>query len=310
MFKRYNSIENHYRQKYILNSLSQQPELENCKYSIREKVDGANVQFFFQKGKKMEVGKRSSFLKEEDSFYDIWSVVARNDSILQRFQDFVDAGDFKLRVYGELFGPAIQNRVDYGPIKNILFFDIELDGQMVSQQKFEEIMKLLNLEDEMVPLVGYADSLTEALNFSCDFDSKVIAKENNPAEGIVIKPYEKEYTMGNGSRFLLKKKSEKFKEKESKGKAPKVEENLPQEVVSLMLEFRGYVNKNRVLSVFSKHGEIESPKEIGKYIQLVMDDAKEDFLKDNELPEGLEKKVEKKIFNVGGHIVNLLKEHL
>jgi hypothetical protein len=41
-----------------------------------------------------------------------------------------------------------------------------------------------------------------------------------------------------------------------------------------------------------------------------MDDAKEDFLKDHALPEGLEKKVEKKIFNVGGHIVNLLKEHL
>jgi Rnl2 family RNA ligase len=310
MFKKYSSIENHYRQKYILNCLSQFPELQDCKYSIREKVDGANVQFLFKKGQKMRVGKRSSFLNDGDSFFNIWTAIEKNQECLNRFQEFADEGDYEIRVYGELYGPNINGRVDYGPKQDLLFFDIELDGQMVSQRKFEEILNLLGLMEKAVPLLGYANNLQDALAVPCDFDSKVLGIENNASEGIVIKPYEKEYTMGNGSRFILKKKSEKFKEKESKGKAPKVEENLPQEVVSLMLNFRGYVNKNRVLSVFSKHGEIQEPKEIGKYIQLVMDDAKEDFLKDHAIPEGLEKKVEKKIFNVGGHVVNLLKEHL
>lgn len=310
MFKKYSSIENHYRQKYILNSISQFPNIENEKFSIREKVDGANIQFYFEKGKDMKVGKRSSFLTTDDSFFDIWTVILRNESVLTRFQDFVNESDFTIRAYAELYGPTINDRVDYGPEQNILFFDIELDGQMVCQKKFEEIMKLLDLESKMVPLVGYAENLVEALNYSCDFDSKVLGKEGNSAEGIVIKPYNNEFTLGNGSRFLLKKKSEKFKEKESKGKAPKVEDNLPADVIALMLEFRSHINKNRVLSVFSKHGEIESPKQIGQYIKLVMDDAKEDFLKDNELPQGLDKKVESKIFNVGGHIVNLLKEYL
>jgi len=310
MFKRYNSIENHYRQKYILNSISQFPEIENEKFSIREKVDGANVQFYFEKNKEMRVGKRSSYLNKEDSFFDIWNVITKNEKVLSRFQDFVNESDFTLRVYGEIFGPTINGRVDYGPEQNILFFDIERDGQIVCQQKFEEIMKLLDVEDKMVPLLCYVDGIQEAINVSCDFDSQVLCNHNNPAEGIVIKPYTKEFVLGNGSRFLLKKKSEKFKEKESTDKAPKVEADLPGNVVTLMLEFRSYINKNRVLSVFSKYGEIESPKEIGKYIQLVIDDAKEDFLKDNKLPNGLDKMIEKKIFNVGGHIVNLLKEHL
>lgn len=308
MFKKYNSIENHYRQKYILNCLSQQPGLETEKYSIREKIDGANVQFLFKKDEKMKVGKRSSYLEEGESFFDIWTVISDNEKVLSRFQTFADEG-FEIRVYGELYGPGVNGRVDYGPKKDIRFFDIELDGEIVPQHQFEEIMLLLDITDKIVPLIGYADNLTEALQATCDFDSKVLNKENNAAEGIVIKPFRRNYIMGNGSRFLLKKKSDNFKEKETGTKSKKAE-SLPEEVVGLMLEFRGYINKNRILGIFSKHGEIQSQKEIGKYIQLVVEDAREDFLKDRELPEGLDNKVQKKIFNVGGHVVNLLKEHL
>lgn len=309
MFKKYRSIENHYRQKYILNCLSQFPELEQAKFSIREKVDGANVQFFFKKGKKMEVGKRSSFLNKNDSFFDIWTVVDKNQQLLQRFQDFVDSADFEIRVYGELYGPGINGRVDYGPQQDLLFFDMELDGQMVCQKQFEDIMKLIGLENKIVPLIGYVEGLLTALEVSCNFDSKVLGREDNASEGIVIKPYDKDFILGNGSRFLLKKKSEKFKEKESKATA-KIEEDLPQEVISLMLEFSSYINKNRVISIFSKYGEIKEPREMGKYIQLVVEDAKEEFLRDHTLPKDLDNKIKKKIFNVGGRVVSLLKEYL
>ena len=68
-----------------------------------------------------------------------------------------------------------------------------------------------------------------------------------------------------------------------------------------------------MLDTFSKHGEIQTPKDIGKYIKLILEDAKEDFLKDyniNELVIDLDKNKEKAIFNVGSRIVNLLKSKL
>lgn len=309
MFKKYNSIENHYRQKYIINSISQHPEIETARYSITEKIDGANIQFFFKKGQEMKVGKRSSFLSLEDSFFDIWSVITKNKDVLDRFQSFTDEADYELRVFGELYGPGINGRVDYGGQKNFLFFDIELDGRMVPQKQFEEIMSMLNIEGMMVPQLGYADGIQEALKAACEFNSHVLENQNNPAEGVVIKPYEKEFIMGNGSRFIIKKKSDKFKEKES-GTKTAVKADLPESVVSLMLEFRGYVNRNRLLGIFSKYGEIKEPKQIGEYLQYLIKDAKEDFLKDHELPDTIDSKLQKKIFNVGGHGVNLLKEFL
>ena len=40
----------------------------------------------------------------------------------------------------------------------------------------------------------------------------------------------------------------------------------------------GYINENRLADLFSKYGEIQSNAEIGKYIKLMLEDAKEDFL--------------------------------
>ena len=111
------------------------------------------------------------------------------------------------------------------------------------------------------------------------------------------------------SRFLVKKKSEKFKEKESTKKL-KPKEDLSSEVVNLMLEFKSYINDNRMLSAFSKEGPIERPQEMGKYIKLIIEDAKEDFLKDNVVPDSLSEKEQKLIFNVGGLVADKLKKYL
>ena len=313
MFKKYNSIENHYRQKYILNSMSQHPEIETCKYVAREKIDGANFQIYFKRGNSVKFGKRSSFLKEDDSFFNYQEAVKKIQHIVEKIDTMIqedEIGHQELRLFGELFGPGINGRVDYGDSVNILFFDMEVDGKMANQQHLESFFSLFGFNDLLVPLIGYYDGISEALQASCDFDSKVLGKEGNASEGIVIKPYSREFIMGNGSRFLLKKKSDKFKEKETGMKQRKHKEDLPEDVVKLMLEFRSYINKNRVLSVFSKHGEIQEPCQLGKYIQLISEDAREDFLKDNVIPDSMDKKVQKKIFNVGGHIATLLREHL
>ena len=44
--------------------------------------------------------------------------------------------------------------------------------------------------------------------------------------------------------------------------------------------FQTYITENRLYSVFSKYGQIESVKEIGKYISLLTEDARQDFMKE------------------------------
>ncbi|RLF96798.1 hypothetical protein DRN58_09390, partial [Thermococci archaeon] len=108
--------------------------------------------------------------------------------------------------------------------------------------------------------------------------------------------------------FYLKKKNEKFKERQRVKK--KLQEGSS-EVIQLNLEFRNYITEERVQSIFSKEGVIQKPEEIGRYIKLVLEDAKKDFEKDfGDKIKHLEKKKLKKVFNVGSQIVKILDKYL
>ena len=109
MFKKYTSIENSYRQKYILKAVGEYPELQKQKYIIQEKIDGSNLQLFFEPCRKMRVGKRSAFLKEDENFYDYQQTLNNYD--FSEIQKFVELTGHTVRLFGELFGPGIQKRV-------------------------------------------------------------------------------------------------------------------------------------------------------------------------------------------------------
>jgi len=309
MFKKYSSIENSYQQKYILKALELHPQLKDMKYSIREKIDGSNLQLYFEPRKEMLVGKRTSFLENGDKFFDVWNVLEKYKYQIEKIQQFTDSGGISsVRIFGELYGKGIQKRVNYGEDKYLAFFDIEVNGKMLSQQRFEELMFNLQILD-FAPLIGYADSLSEALEFREDFDSKILGIENNPAEGIVIKPYTEEISMGPGQRFILKKKSDIFSEK-MKVKPGKKRTEEATKMINAKVEFQSYINDNRLQGIFSKHGEIQDQGQFGKYIQLMLADVREDFLKDYDVSDLTEKEL-KKVFSGGGkHIALLLKGYL
>ena len=92
----------------------------------------------FSPGQKMKVGKRSCFLEETESFFDIWQTLERFSAELKLLQDYCDKNRVSLRVFGELFGPKINGRVDYGTEKKIAVFDIyqtvDNEETLLSQQ--------------------------------------------------------------------------------------------------------------------------------------------------------------------------------
>ena len=109
---------------------------------------------------------------------------------------------------------------------------------------------------------------------------------------------------------MIKKKGEKFKEKSRKAKVPREQKVLPPEIAEPKAEFESYINENRIDTVFSKEGPIEDMKDIGKYIKLVMEDARKDFEKENDI-SNLRKKDQRQVFSGSGPMIaKILKERL
>ena len=304
MFKKWASIENSYRDKHITWFVDKYPELVDEPFIITEKIHGSNFQWYIQPNESIMAGSRNNFLNVNDSFQGA-SIVALYDANIELLTDLQiisnNTGE-TYRLFGELFGKGIQKGVDYGDVKQLLYFGLMVDDVVVSYEEFESIVGYTY----RVPEVAICDGLVDALEYSSKFNSKVLLKDNNICEGIVIQPYQTHFLDGNGSPFILKKKNDEFKEKSDAKKVVV----LDTEVQRLNLEFRSYINDNRLQSVFSKQGEIEAPNQIGTYIKLVLEDAKEDFVKDFPEMKQMDGKKQRQVYNVGSVIAIMLKGYL
>jgi Rnl2 family RNA ligase len=310
MFKKYNSIENHYQNKHIKFFLNMYPELERAGYIIEEKLDGANISICINEDNLVRWGKRSSLLDDEQKFMGLENIKPYYNSLINALIEQKNINNYKeLQIFGELHGPGIQKRINYGDKLQIKFFDIRVvedeNSFYYDPLTLYIVMSDMEMEHHLVKRFMFFEKLEDALNF----DTRIKNDYDSLIEGVVIKPYYNNYHSPVGERFVLKKKNEEFLENE-KVKTPKKKKEYSEEVERLETEFNSLINKNRVLSVFSKEGEIEKANQIGDYIKLVLNDAKEDFFKEHSLPEEITKDEEKYIFNQGTKIVGILKEYL
>jgi len=305
-FKKWPSIENSYRERFIYPFLGQHQELNDETFVITEKLHGSNIQLYFEPNKPCRVGSRNRFLSAGDKFFDIWNTLERYQDLIAAFQRMVDKSNHTVRLFGELFGGNIQKGVKYQEEHKIAFFGLMMDDELRPFCDFDTTMVHSGFGHLVVPIIDVVRGLDSALKYNTEFDSKVLGIDNNICEGVVIQPYRKVYQSHAGEYFILKAKNEAFKEKQKEKKPVVVDSKLQ----VLNIEFRRYITDNRLQGIFSKYGEIQEPKQIGQYIRYMMDDAKEDFLKDFPDVCDMDKSEQKQIFNVGGTIANMLKGYL
>ncbi|MFW6046550.1 MAG: RNA ligase family protein [Candidatus Woesearchaeota archaeon] len=312
MFKKYPSIENHYRQKFVDGFLSLYPELKNQWYIITEKRDGSNICLIFRPHKEdveniqidYKVASRNRILGDDENFYGVRDVLPKYSELIKCLQILANDSNVYINAYFELFGSGIQNRINYGKEKYIELFDLRVlndDSDFFMSPDFIHNDDVLS--KYTVPVLGTVRGIDDALNFKPEgFDEGKI-------EGMVIKPYYDVYTNKVGKIFYIKKKSPEFSEKENKEKK-KEKPKFDKDVEELHRIFGQYITRNRVLSIFSKHGEIQDPKQIGEYIKLVLEDAKEDFFKDGYVISERDSKEIKHVYNHSKKIVPILQEYL
>lgn len=282
-YVKYTSIENHYQDKYINGLLLNIVGIEDMLFQITEKFDGSNFQIEITKNS-VRYGKRSTWLAEDESFYD-WQTIVRQTKVMkfiEAAQSYLKNKTDQINIYGEIFGPAIQKRIQYGANKDIRFFEMKINGLWKSPKFMEEFMTELNSFELHTPILGIVKGLEAALEFNTEISTKLFEKydkgnydEAQEMEGVVIKPYEEALDYRN-SHVIIKKKNKKFAEK----MGATIKERKETKYTDLQVEFLTYINENRMCSLISKEGEPESPKDIGKYIGLLSQDCFNDFAKD------------------------------
>lgn len=309
---RWPSIENHYREKFIADFIGQFPILPRIPFVISEKLHGSSVQVGFDPDGTRYIGTRRRWLPESEKFYNLWGILPQYDDILEPFRNIAVSRQETVRLYGELYGGRVQKGVDYGPDQKLAFFGMAIDDVLVSHFSFMNILRGLDVECPIVPIIeviSTMNALEVALSYDTNFNTRAGPDtDGNTCEGIVIRPYMAHIVDRLGRCFMVKKKNPEFMEKKAKKKEP-VPENT--EVARLNAEFMRYINEARLQSVFSKHGPIAEPVQIGEYIRHVIADAFSDFEKDyTEELAGLSAKERRRVQKSGKEIAEMLKEAL
>lgn len=323
MFKKYPSMDNTYQSKSIERWKEFHPDIENEDFIVLEKIHGTNFSIVFEPGQKPYLASRNRVLDPEEVFFDLHNVVLEggHDLLMETFLQLAVNENVIYQLYGELFGPGVNKGVFYGKTRDFRFFDLRRDGFLLAHRDFETVMRP-DLEAYLAPSLGIFKGLEAALGIEVEGVNSLLTPEGhqgpNVLEGVVIKPYAKVFISPVGDTFMLKKKTEKFQEV-GKGRQPPRESSEHPVVAELNQAFHQYITDQRLQNLFSKEGVIQDKKQVSRYIQLLLEDAKEDFLKDGDHREKLsmlENDPEfprsgiRKVFNVGSEPFKLLQAYL
>lgn len=307
-FKKYNSIENSYRKEFIERVAL--ATINSNDFVVQEKVHGANFSLITN-GKEIKSAKRTSLLKDTDSFYNHTLVKdLYNTKMLSLYYAVKTKfpNTKTITVFGELFGGSypnveqirgamkVQKGVFYAPYNDFYAFDI-----MINQTDYLnviEVNKLLEANGFFYAKTLFRGNLKDVLAFSNTFNSKIPGWlklpeiNDNICEGVIIKPIEPHY-LPNGSRVIIKNKNAKWSEKSKVNSKTVTQVKLSEAAIILQSELERFVNSNRLANVMSKESNLDNTK-IGKLIGLLSKDAFEDFTKEFETQFKTLEKVEQK----------------
>lgn len=299
-FRKYDSIENSYRQKYI--EKLRHEGYDKGLWSVTEKIHGANFSIVANQDE-IRAAKRTAFITEEDNFFgNHWVEILNTMKTRISALLFACQNDFEcesVTIYGELFGgkynhpdveksnqKSIQAEVQYSPDHQFIAYDLMVGNYFLPWNKAKQILDQFGIAcvDEL-----FRGTFDECLLYSNEFLTTIPRYfglpdiEGNLCEGTVLKPVDTAPFLYDNNRVILKNKNDKFKEKHGdfKGGTPKISKPLPENVKKLVLEIQKYATPQRLANVISKFGEPKQ-SDFGPLMKELNQDAYEEFLKDFE----------------------------
>ena len=308
MFKKYNSIENSYRQAFL--DLIKSHGFWEQTYIVQEKAHGANLSYWTTDGRQFFAAKRTSKIGFGEKFYNydriltdlqpkftkIWQAVKRKNPTLTQLTFFGEliGGDYPHQsVAIDNTASKVQKGIYYSPHNVFFAFDILLNGETFLEA--EEANTYFEQQDILHAKTLFKGNLEDCLNYPNSFETTIPATLGLPAltpnicEGVIIKPI-KPCFFGGGSRVILKNKNEQWSENTKYHQPIRTTAPLSEKVLQLQEVILTYATENRLHNVLSKIGPV-THKDIGKVLGLFNKDIVDDFFKDyEEVVAELEKK--------------------
>jgi len=287
-FKKYPSLTGIYKQKEV--NLVKELGYDKGTYILTEKIHGANFGIHYKEGQ-ITFSRRKAYLKEDDIFCSHHMIAKDLKQAMVTLMEQSFFTNNEVTVHGEIYGgmfygeqsqghTQVQAGVNYSPEVGFSAFDIKVDGRFIAP--IDSFPMLEGAGFLTVPVIGIMNGLINAFEFPCKFESRVpqelglIPKEGNFAEGVVIRPFEHERFLPNGTRVMFKNRTELFSERDTTRKA-KVKSDLPEDVQLVLQELGTYLTRPRLNNVLSKELEI-TQKDFGKVNKLLMEDALVDYV--------------------------------
>lgn len=304
-FRKFSSIENHYRDKFV-NSMELQG-LTGGEWVATEKVHGANYSYWYD-GADLWHGKRSGVCG--DDFFGSHKIHKYDPQIELTYEALEEAGVLEfgdtMVIYGEIFGgnffgdkeggsKVVQRGVDYHPGTEFMAYDVQiLAADEERNDKILSYAEMVLYVAEEIPLCPELERGTfyDMIALENDFPSKVPGVfgleapegKKSQCEGFVMRPVNGEKFLGNGVRCIIKSKNAVYSEKGgNKVNAGSSGKSLQMSEVEMAkyAEVSAYLNNARLESVISKIGEVKW-SDFGKVSGLLIQDAMVDFEKDTD----------------------------
>ena len=244
-FKRFYSLENHYKEDFVEQVINSQEE----SYVLTEKIHGANLSFWCNNDE-IKVASRNQWV--DDDFYSAGDVIAEVKEKIKALKfncEFV--------IWGELYGKGVQRDVHYCDDKRFIVFEVMINRSYLSVSDQKSFCLACDLN--FVPVIYIGDhSVSGYLSAELDYESTVASENGFPGEmgeGFVLRPQGPMKFNKAGKALALKIKHGKFVEKSRTKNSSKVEQvTVSDNDKALYEEFESYATEARVKNVMS-HGD-------------------------------------------------------
>ena len=206
----YNKIDTLYKRdmegtKKLLEGEFRNPAVEFLKdnvWQFTEKIDGTNIRVYWD-GHKVQFGGRTERAQIPAPLVNYLNSVFGTNEAEQIFEE--KFGETEVMLFGEGYGPKIQNGGAYRNDVSFIMFDVLIAGNYQPRESVEDIAKAFNID--IVPII-FEGTIQEGVDFVKTHPDSTMGTAK--MEGLVGRP-KVEMRDRCGKRIIVKIKWEDFK---------------------------------------------------------------------------------------------------
>ena len=170
-----------------------------------EKVDGTNIRVYWD-GHRIQFGGRTDKAQIPAHLVNRLNEIFGGDANEQLFEQ--KFGESEVELFGEGYGPKIQNGGLYKNSVDFILFDVMINGNYQPRESVEDIAKYFQIDCVPILLTGTID---EGVEYVLTNRKSSVAENGAELEGLVGRPAV-ELKDRTGKRVIVKIKYNDFKE--------------------------------------------------------------------------------------------------